>query len=139
MVRRISSVVAVVLALFVVGSLAQAQEKKADATGTWKWTTPARGQGQPRENVLKLKQDGEKLTGTISGRQETAIEDGKVVDGKVSFKVIRKGRNGGPDMTISYEAKLDGDTLKGTITMERNGKPQSNDWEAKREAEKAAQ
>ncbi len=50
----------------------------ADATGTWKWSVERNG--NTFETSLKLKQDGEKLTGTISGRQgnETAIEDGKV-------------------------------------------------------------
>lgn len=141
MLKRLSSFVVVLSALFVVASfasLAQAQDKKADATGTWKWSTPGRNGGAARESTLKLKQDGEKLTGTMSGRQEIEIQDGKVVDGKVSFKVVRKGQNG-QEMTAAYEGKLDGDTIKGTVTApDRNGASQSRDWEAKREVEKAA-
>src|SRR5207245_4027671 len=53
-----------------VGS-AGAQEKKpatdakANPTGTWKWKVNFGG--QESERVLKLKLDGDKLTGTISG------------------------------------------------------------------------
>ena len=46
--------------------LTAAQDKKADPTGTWKWETERNG--QKRETVLKLKLDGDKLTGTITGR-----------------------------------------------------------------------
>ena len=47
---------------------------KPDPTGTWKWSITAND--QTRELTLKLKLDGEKLTGSMLGRnnQETAIE-----------------------------------------------------------------
>jgi hypothetical protein len=111
------------------------EEKKpaaGNATGTWKWMTTQ--QGQERENVLKLKQDGDKLTGALVGRnnRETEITDGKVKDGEVSFKVTRTQQ--GREMTTTYTAKLEGDTLKGKIeTPGRDGgAPRSRDWEAKR-------
>ena len=111
------------------------EEKKPAAgnvTGTWKWTTTQ--QGQERENVLKLKQDGDKLTGALVGRnnRETEIKDGKVKDGEVSFKVTRN--QGGTEMTTTYTAKLEGDTLKGKIESPGpdGGAPRSRDWEAKR-------
>src|SRR4051794_15692946 len=68
--------------------LAAADDKKAgDPTGTWKWTVEFGGQS--RDVTLKLKLDGDKLTGTMPGRdgQETKIEDGTYKDGEVSFKV----------------------------------------------------
>src|SRR5262245_10031410 len=81
----------------------------ADATGTWKWTVERNG--QTFETTLKLKQEKEKLTGTISGRNNTEnpIEDGKVADGKVTFKVTREFN--GNKIVFSYEGKLDGDTI----------------------------
>jgi hypothetical protein len=104
--------------------------RAADATGTWKWTV-ARG-GNAFEQTLKLKQDGEKLTGTITGRQgaETAIENGKVAGDTVSFKVTREFN--GNKIVFSYEGKLDGDTIKGKTRFERDGQAESRDWEAKR-------
>ena len=61
--------------------------------------------------MLELKQDGDKLTGTVSGRnnQETEIQDGKFKDGDVSFKVVRKFQD--QEVTSTYHGKLDGDTM----------------------------
>jgi len=103
----------------------------ADATGTWKWTVERNG--NTIETTLKLKQDGEKLTGTISGRQgnETAIEDGKVKDDTVTFKVTREFN--GNKFVMNYHGKLSGDSIKGETKFERNGEEQSREWEAKRE------
>ena len=82
--------------------------------------------------TLKLKLDGDKLTGAMVGQngQETAIEDGQFKDGEVSFKVTRERQ--GNKITTKYAGKVSGDTIKGKIESERNGQPQSRDWEAKR-------
>jgi len=111
----------------------------ADATGTWKWSTPGRNGGDARETTLKLKQDGEKLTGTISmggaNAREAEITDGKVKDGEVSFKVVRKGRNNN-EITSNYTGKVDGDVLKGKVETNFNGTPRSREFEAKRAKDK---
>ncbi len=105
-------------------------EDKPNPTGTWKWTVTVRN--QKRETTLKLKLEGDKLTGAIVGRdnKDIPIEEAKYKDGEVSFKVTRE-RNG-QKSTTSYEGKLDGDTIKGKAKFDRNGQPQSRDWEAKR-------
>jgi hypothetical protein len=103
----------------------------ADATGTWKWTVE-RG-GNTIEQTLKLKQDKDQLTGTISGRAgtETPIEDGKVSDDTVSFKVTREFN--GNKIVIKYEGKVTGDMIKGESKFEREGEDtQTRPWEAKR-------
>src|SRR5262245_45529763 len=102
----------------------------ADATGTWKWTVE-RG-GNTIETTLKLKQDKDQLTGTISGRQgaETAIEDGKVAGDTVTFKVTREFN--GNKFVIKYEGKVTADMIKGESKFEREGETQSRPWEAKR-------
>lgn len=109
---------------------ARADDKKADATGTWKWSVERNG--QTFESTLKLKQDGDKLTGSMLGRQgnETAIEDTKVEGETVSFKVVREFN--GNKMTQKFKAKVSGDTLKGTIEFERDGNTMSRDFEAKK-------
>lgn len=103
----------------------------ADVTGTWKWSVERNG--NTIETTLKLKQDGEKLTGTISGRagNETEIEDGKVTGDDVSFQVTRTFNDN--KMVIKYEGKQSGDTIKGKMKFERQGEEQSRDWEAKKE------
>ncbi|HVX14193.1 MAG TPA: hypothetical protein VHC22_23605 [Pirellulales bacterium] len=101
----------------------------ADPTGTWKWTMTRND--QTREVTLKLKLEGDKLTGMISGRnnQETAIEDAKYKDGEVSFTVTREFN--GQKLVVKYQGKVSGDAIKGK-TM-REGQTESRDWEAKRE------
>ena len=104
------------------------------ADGTWEWTINGQN-GQSFTQKAKLKQDGEKLTGVVMGRnnQETEIKDGKVSkDGEVSFNVTRE-RNG-QTMTTHYEGKLEGDTIKGKMKRE-GGQGEGRDWEAKRSKE----
>jgi len=116
-----------------------ADEKKANATGTWKWTVQGRGGGQAREVTAKLKQDGEKLTGTVSGRQggtDAEIKDGKVKGNEISFVVVRMVQNN--EITTTYEGKIDGDTLKGKISTKGGQQERpAIDWEAKREKDAA--
>ena len=124
--KRLCGWLAVALVCVAVPALA------ADPTGTWKWTVE-RG-GQTFETTLKLKQDGEKLTGTISGRQgsnDTEIEDGKVKGETVSFKVTRTF--GDNKIVMTYQGKLSGDSIKGDTKFERDGQEQSREWEAKRD------
>src|SRR4051812_42506225 len=108
------------LAVTVVGLLAGsfvanavAREPRADATGTWKWSVERNG--QTFETTLKLKQDKDKLTGTITGRNntETMIEDGKVEGDDVSFQVTREFN--GNKIVQKYKGKLSGDTIKGKV------------------------
>jgi hypothetical protein len=115
--------------------LSVAEDKKADPSGTWKWETERNG--QKRETTLKLKLEGDKLTGTITaGRgkgkaEDVKIEDGKFKDGQVTFTVTREFND--QKRVTKYSAKVDGDTMKGTATSERDGKEQKQEFEAKRE------
>lgn len=115
-----------------------AQVHAADVNGTWTWTQPGRQGGEGRKMTLKLKADGEKLTGalTMPGRQggdpvEAAISDGKVSGDEISFNLVREFN--GNKMTIKYSGKVSGDTIKGKSESERNGQANSRDWEAKRQ------
>jgi len=129
-------VAALVLAVVAAAGLAQAQEKekkkgRSNPTGTWTWSVKMGD--QTREMTLKLKLEGDKLTGALVGREgqpETAISDAKYQKGQLSFKVVRE-RNG-VKMTSSYTGKVSRDTITGKISFEREGQTQSRDWEAKR-------
>lgn len=116
--------------LFVALSTSAFAADKASPAGKWKWSYERNG--QTIETTLTLKLDGEKLTGAVTGRNntETAIEDGKIKDGEVSFKVTRE-RNG-TKFTALYKGKVSEETIKGTIETERDGQKNSRDWEAKR-------
>jgi hypothetical protein len=97
-------------------------------TGTWKWSIE-RG-GNKIETTLKLKLDGDKLTGTISGRDntETAIEEASFKDGEVKFSVTRE-RNG-QKFTTKYSGKLSGDAITGKA---ESGENRVRDWKADRQ------
>jgi hypothetical protein len=117
---------ALTLAIVAAAGLARADEKP---TGTWKWDV--KFNDQTFNLTLKLKQDGDKLTGTLTGPNgDTAIQDGQFKDGALSFTVVRE-RNG-QKMTFKYEGKVSGDTIKGKTNFERDGQSQSRDWEAQR-------
>lgn len=119
------------LALAFVGLVSVAvADDKANPTGTWKWSVTRNN--QTREQTLKLKLEGDKLTGSMPGRDgaESAIEDGSFKDGTVSFKVTREFN--GQKFSTKYKGKVSGDTIKGTSERERDGQTQTTDWEAKR-------
>ena len=102
-----------------------------DATGTWKWTSMFGNNSI--ESTLKLKQEGDKLTGVYVGRNntESPIEEGTIKDNMVNFKIVREFN--GNKFTMKYSGTLSGDTIKGKTEFERDGQAQSRDWEAKRQ------
>ena len=114
---------------------ARAEDKTADPTGTYQWTMPGRNGGPDRTNTLALKLAGDKLTGklTAPGRDgqpiNTEIADGRVAGADISFTVVRQF--GGNTMTNKFSGKLADGAIKGKVEFERNGEPQSRDWEAK--------
>jgi hypothetical protein len=120
--------VAVLLAFVSVVSPARAAE---DPTGTWKWSTTF---GDTTiESTLKVKLEGDKLTGTYVGRNntESPISDGTFKDNVVKFNVVREFN--GNKFTIKYSGTLSGDMIKGKSEFDRDGQAQSRDWEAKRQ------
>ena len=75
----------------------------ADVTGTWAGN--AKGpNGEDFALTFSFKQDGAKLTGTVTGPQGDPIEitDGKVDGDKLSFNVSFNG------MTISHDGVIKG-------------------------------
>lgn len=122
------------LALAVLASGIRAEDKKSDGnvTGTWKSSFTGKN-GNKFETVYKFKQDGEKLTGTVTGPrgQPAKIEEGKVKDSKVSFKVTREFND--RKFTTQYKGELSGDTIKGKMEFSGGDQSRSFEWEAKRE------
>jgi hypothetical protein len=86
----------------------------ADPTGKWVAQVPGR-QGQTREVTITLKAEGEKLTGTVSGRQsDNPISDGQIKGDDVSFTVTQNFQ--GNEVKVSYKGKISGDEIKFTRT-----------------------
>lgn len=114
---------------------------KVDPTGTWTWTTPGRDGGPARTSTLKLKLDGDKLTGAVSapGRQggdarESAISEASLKGDEIAFTVKREFN--GNTFVAKYSGKISADSIKGKVEIERGGNTRSRDWEAKREPKK---
>jgi len=116
------------LAAVLLGGVASAhtQGASSDLSGTWKWSQE--GPGGTIEFVLKVKQDSDKLTGSLTGfdGNESPIEDGRIQDGAMVFKVTREF--GGRPFVTTYTLKPNGAVLKG-----RSETVFAQEFEAKRE------
>ncbi len=101
----------------------------ADVSGKWTWEMEGRN-GQKRTQTLTLKAEGEKLTGTMTGRggDEMPIENGKISGEEISF--TRTVNFGGETRKMTYTGKLEGSDLK--LNMKMEGGDMSRDFVAKR-------
>ena len=141
--KRKLSTLCLILAL---GQLAHADDMKLDPTGTWKVTiTSTNTPPRPTVETLKLKFSGGTLTGTLSyttihnGQSrvgELPITEGKLQGSEISFNFTHPpaAKTGNaPDPTYSYKGKINGDTIKGTLSMEwMGGHFPTKVWEAER-------
>jgi hypothetical protein len=119
------------LCLVVVVGLARAEDKP-NPNGTWKYTADVGGQSL--EVAIKLKPEGDKLTGTVSvADMDTKIEDGKYKDGTLSFKVTPAFN--GSKIVLRYSGTIKGDTFKAKRVLERDGETNTREIEAKRSKE----
>ena len=121
------------LALLCMTSSLQAADKP-NLAGKWTWTTTGRN-GNEVKNTLTLKVDGDKITGTINGpnNSEIEIKDAKLKGDELTFNVVRE-RNGN-EFKTSYTGKVEGDTITGKIKRpgRNGGEGRSTDWKATRE------
>lgn len=98
------------LALFTVSAFAAGIDGK--------WAATMEGQNGPMTTTFTFKADGDKLTGTVSGRNgEAPIEDGKIEGNNISF--VRTMERNGEKMQIKYSGTLSGDELKLKVTTPR--------------------
>ena len=112
MTRRILFATAVLCAIFAGAALA------ADISGNWSGTLQAGDNPVPL--TFAFKQDGEKLTGTVTGPGgPLPLNDGKVTGDKISF-YVQTDMNGSPTKFMS-EGTLKGEEI--TITIKAEGGP----------------
>jgi hypothetical protein len=138
------------MALTIISSIlstgAGGKEPDVNPTGTWKVTYTLDGKTQTYQPTLKLKQEGDKLTGTFTRRRgqqeiEMALEDVKLEASEISFNVSIFG-SGGATVVRKFHGKIAGDTIKeGTVKEIWNGEDRTSEhplhWEAKRETTKS--
>lgn len=90
-----------------------------DVSGTYSWTMGGGGGGGGGETTLTLKQEGNALTGTITGGRggEQKIENGTVDGNNVKFDVVREFN--GNKVTTNYIGTAEGDSIKLKIITTR--------------------
>jgi hypothetical protein len=89
----------------------------ANVTGEWDFTVETQaGTGSPH---FSLKQDGTALSGTYKGQLGEAPVTGTVKgnDVTISFKVNAQGT----DLAITYSGTVEGDTIKGKVSLGEMG------------------
>jgi hypothetical protein len=100
----------------------------ADVTGKWVAQVPGRD-GETRETTFTFKVEGDKLTGTMTGRMgEVPLADGKVQGDDISFTTTLNFQ--GNDVKLDYKGKVAGDEIK--MTRQRQGGDRTTEFTAKR-------
>lgn len=100
----------------------------ADMSGTWRGTFAVEKR-DPGPALVILKQSGNSLTGTAGPdeSERNEIANGKVDGDTVTFDILRERG------TMKFVLTLEGDTLKGQATREREGEQQTAKVTLKRE------
>ena len=100
----------------------------ADATGTWKGKLET--QEGSRELTFNLKADGDKLSGTVAGLLDKALDvnEGKVQGATLTFSVMSEWE--GNPIKLVYKGELAGDEI--SFTMGTDDGAWSTEVKAKR-------
>jgi len=102
--------------------------KTINLTGRWTMTLDlSMGQATP---ALDLKQDGEKITGTYTGRYGTSPLHGTLKGQKLEFAFEMNAEGQTVSLSFTGEVAADGETMKGDATIEGLG---DATWTAKRD------
>jgi hypothetical protein len=128
-----TAILSMALVLGVCGLVGAADDKAVDPIGTWKCEYEIGG--QQRTSTLKIKKDGENLTGTMSwpDQDDAKLKDLKLKDGTLTFSAERKLAGMDDAITVEYKLKIDKDELKGKGAAEFGGEKREWDIEGKRQ------
>lgn len=117
----IKNTTTLLLACSLIVMMTTACGKKGGIDGKWVAQLPARD-GQTRETTFNFKAEGNKLTGTVSGRQsDNPISDGQINGDDISFTVTTSFRDN--EVKLLYKGKLAGDEIHFTRTREGGDQP----------------
>jgi len=126
------AMISMALVLGVCGLVAAA-DKAVDPVGTWKCEYEIGG--QQRTSTLKIKKDGDNVTGTMSwpDQDEAKLKDLKLKDGVLTFGAERKLPSSDTVINVEYKLTIDGDQITGKGTSETGGQKREWDIKAKRQ------
>ena len=98
----------------------------ADVSGTW-----IRKMTQT-ETVFRFREEGAKLTGTVADSHgETAISEGKINGGEISFMVVR--RSGADEIKMIYKGIVTLNEIKFALEIRVSDSVTSEEFVARRE------
>ncbi len=97
-----------------------------DVSGEWAITVNT--DGGPIPATLVLKQDGEKVTGSIKSEQGELPLEGTMKEKTLSFAFVYPAPDGS-NLTITMSGTVEGDEIKGTADFGGMG---GGDWSAKK-------
>ena len=117
--------------VFGVCGLAGAADDKGDPVGTWKCEYEIGD--MKRTSTLKIKKDGDKLTGTMSWPDQKAekLKDLKLKASTLTFSAVRKFMD--KEFPLDFTLTIDGDKLKGKGAVDAGGTKTEFDIAGKRE------
>ncbi len=99
-------------------------------TGTWTYTLDL-SLDTSVDFTAELKQEGEKVTGTVKAQDHLAtIEKGRFKDGRLTFEIPRE--YGGVKFTSRYQGQVTGDRITGRIVSGTAPVERTYEWSAKR-------
>jgi hypothetical protein len=128
---KISTRLALILALGLFMSLNVMAQKPADLVGTWVGSATLEGMGDPNELTLVLELKEGNLTGHMSDQFETMLEspisEVELGEGVFKFSTYAMGP-GGQNMTLIFKMKIDGDSMTGDLEIPDMG--MKGAWEA---------
>lgn len=107
---------------------AQTPAKPANVAG--KWTITLQTENFTATPALELKQDGEKITGTYTGRYGAFPLAGKVKGNAIEFTFKMTAEGTEVQMSYKGEVATDGQSMKGQAMLSEMGEAT---WTAKKE------
>jgi len=121
--------VSLVLGAAVLTAAAQTPAKPAP-TVTGKWAVTLETEAFTANPALELKQDGEKITGSYTGRYGAFPLTGKIKERALEFSFKMNAEGTDVVMAFAGEVAVDGQTMKGRATLGEMG---DATWSAKKE------
>ena len=120
--------VAIIAVLMLTGSLAAQSKPSPSIAGKWTMTLEmSMGTGTP---TLEFRQNGEKITGSYTGRYGTSPLEGSIKELAIQFTVTMEAESQQVLMVFSGEIAADGQTMKGKAVLGELGEAT---WTAKKE------
>jgi hypothetical protein len=124
-------------------ALCHADDQKSTLAGTWSCMGPGSNGGPDHKVLFNLSVQRDRLLGVLKEWSRlgdpyaTAIDDGKIKGNEVSFIIVSLYEgNATNKVTLRYNGKVIGDSIQGTVDINRDGQTTTRHWTAKRDTKR---